>query len=69
MEILLPYIKVLTKRGDLVVEPFGGSGSTGVAAMKLGRVCRTMEKVPAYAEVIKSRWEKIVGKATKMYGR
>lgn len=69
LEILIPYIKVLTKRGDLVVEPFGGSGSTGAAAMKLGRVCRTMEKVPAYAEVIKSRWEKIAGKAKKIHGR
>ena len=32
LEILIPYIKVLTKRGDLVLEPFGGSGSTLIAA-------------------------------------
>lgn len=62
IEILIPYIKVLTGRNDLIVEPFGGSGSTGVAAMKLGRRCYTMEKSPVYCEVIKRRWEKITGK-------
>ena len=31
VEIILPYIKVLTKRGDLVAEPFGGAGSTGIS--------------------------------------
>ena len=62
IEILIPYIKVLTKRGDLIVEPFGGSGSTGVAAMKLGRRCYTMEKSPVYTQVIIARWEKLTGK-------
>lgn len=32
IEILIPYIKVLTKRNDLIIEPFGGSGSTLIAA-------------------------------------
>jgi len=62
LEILIPYIKVLTKRGDLVLEPFGGSGSTLIASIKMGRVCRVMEKSPVYAEVIKARWEKVTGK-------
>jgi DNA modification methylase len=62
LEILIPYIKVLTKRGDLVLEPFGGSGSTLIASIKMGRVCRIMEKSPVYAEVIKARWEKATGK-------
>lgn len=44
VEILIPYIKVLTKRGDLIVEPFGGSGSTLIAAEKLKRQCYLMEK-------------------------
>jgi DNA modification methylase len=61
-EILIPYIKVLTKRNDLVVEPFGGSGSTLVAATRMHRRCFIMEKSPVYAEVILKRWEKEAGK-------
>lgn len=62
IEILIPYIKVLTKRDDLVVEPFGGSGSTLIAANKMKRRCFIMEKCPIYAEVIRNRWEKMTGK-------
>jgi len=61
LPILIPYIKVLTKRGDLVVEPFGGSGSTLMAATKLDRRCYLIEKSPVYAEVILRRWEKQTG--------
>lgn len=61
LEILIPYIKVLTKRGDLVVEPFCGSGSTLIAATKLKRRCFIMEKSPVYAEVALARWEKLTG--------
>jgi len=69
IEILIPYIKVLTKRGDLIVEPFGGSGSTLIAAEKMKRRCYVMEKSPVYCEVIKHRWEKLTGKkAVKIYG-
>ncbi len=62
IEILIPYIKVLTKRDQLVLEPFGGSGSTLIASTKLGRKCYIMEKSPVYAEVILNRWEKFTGK-------
>ena len=69
LEILIPYIKVLTKRGDLVVEPFGGSGSTLIASIRMGRRCFIMEKCPIYAEVIIKRWEKETGKtAVKLNG-
>ena len=62
IEILIPYIKVLTKRDEIVLEPFGGSGSTLIASSKLGRRCFIMEKSPTYAEVILTRWEKMTGK-------
>ena len=65
LELLIPYIKVLTKRGDLVLEPFGGSGSTLIACLKLGRKCRLMEKSPVYTEVILKRWEKETGKIAR----
>jgi len=61
IEILVPYIKVLTKRDDLVVEPFCGSGSTLIACTKLKRRCNIMEKSPTYAEVALNRWEKLTG--------
>lgn len=70
IEILIPYIKVLTKRGDLVVEPFCGSGSTLIAATKLKRRCYIMEKSPVYAEVALKRWETLTGqKRVKIDGK
>ena len=69
LELLIPYIKVLTKRDDLVLEPFGGSGSTLMASIKLGRKCRIMEKSPVYTEVIIKRWEKATGKKAKLINR
>lgn len=62
LEILIPYIKIMTKRGDLVVEPFSGSGSTLCACEKIGRRCYGMEKSPVYAEVIRRRWENLTNK-------
>ncbi len=65
LEILIPYMKVLTKRGDLVLEPFCGSGSTMIAAEKLGRRCFLVEKSPIYAAVAINRWEKLTGRKAK----
>jgi len=61
LELLIPYIKVLTKRNDLIIEPFGGSGSTLIASTKMKRRCFLMEKSPVYAEVIMKRWENLTG--------
>lgn len=61
LEILIPYVKVLTRRGDLIIEPFGGSGSTLIAATKMNRRCYLMEKSSVYAQVILKRWEKLTG--------
>lgn len=61
LEILIPYIKILTKRSDLIVEPFGGSGSTLIASVKMHRRCFLMEKSPVYAEVILNRWKNLTG--------
>jgi DNA modification methylase len=62
LEILIPYIKVLTKRHDLILEPFGGSGSTLIASTKMQRRCFLMEKSPTYAQVILHRWSKLTGR-------
>ena len=61
IEVLIPYLKVLTKRGDNVIEPFGGSGSTLIACEKMKRKCFVMELVPTYCEVIMARWKKLTG--------
>lgn len=45
-----------------VYDPFGGSGTTMIAAEKLGRKCFMMELDPHYCDVILSRWEKYSGK-------
>ena len=53
-----------TKRGDVVADPFGGSGSTLIASEQLGRTCYTMELDPRYCDVICDRWEKLTGGCT-----
>ncbi len=66
-ELLIPYLKVLTKRGDLILEPFCGSGSTLIAATKMKRRCFMMEKSPTYLTVAIRRWERSSGhKAVKL---
>jgi DNA modification methylase len=65
VEILIPYVKVLTKRDDIIIEPFGGSGSTLIAATAMKRRCFLMEKSPVYAQVILRRWEKTTGQKPK----
>jgi DNA modification methylase len=47
----------LTHRGDIVVDPFLGSGSTLIAADKTGRVCHGGELDPLYVDVIVRRYE------------
>lgn len=51
-----------TKEGDLVLDTFGGSGTTIIAAEQTGRKCYMMELDPHYCDVILARWEKLTGK-------
>lgn len=54
-----------TKGGDLVLDSFGGSGTTLIAAEKNGRIARLMELDPKYCDVIVKRWQDFTGqKAT-----
>ena len=52
----------LTNRGDIVLDPFLGSGSTLIAADATGRVCRGVELDPLYVDVIARRYEAASGK-------
>jgi len=49
-------------KGDLIFEPFAGSGTTVVAAEQLGRRVRAIELSPAYCDVVVRRWEELPGK-------
>jgi len=51
-----------TKGGDIVLDSFGGSGTTLIAAEKNGRVARLMELDPKYVDVIVQRWQEFTGK-------
>lgn len=51
-----------TKPGDLVLDSFGGSGTTMIAAEQMGRRARLMELDPHYCDVIIARWEKLTGR-------
>ena len=56
VEMLVYLLKNSSKRGDTVIDTFGGSGSTLIACEQTGRVCRTMELDPKYTDVIRKRW-------------
>jgi len=51
-----------TKPGDIVLDSFGGSGTTMIAAERINRKARLMELDPAYCDVIVKRWEDFTGK-------
>ena len=52
----------ITNRGDLVLDPFLGSGSTLIAAEKTGRRCRGLELDPLYVDVILRRYREFTGR-------
>jgi site-specific DNA-methyltransferase (adenine-specific) len=51
-----------TNKGDLVLDLFGGSGTTMMASEKSGRISRLMELAPNYCDVIVKRWQDFTGK-------
>ena len=50
-----------SRKGEIVLDPFGGSGTTLIACEQLGRTCRTIELDPHYCSVILARWEELTG--------
>ena len=59
------FIEKFSKRGQNIIDLFGGSGSSLIAAEKLNRKCFMMEIDPLYIDVIISRWEKFTGRKAK----
>ena len=56
VEMLVYLLQNSSKRGDVVLDTFGGSGSTLIACEQTGRVCRTVELDPRYCDAIRRRW-------------
>jgi DNA modification methylase len=52
-----------SSRGDLVLDPFGGSGTTLIACERVGRIARIMECDPLYVDLMIRRWQRLTGQA------
>lgn len=68
VELIAYQIKNSSKENDIVLDLFGGSGSTLIACEQLNRQCYTMELDERYAEVIINRYEKLTGVKGVLYG-
>lgn len=68
VELFARPIRKHTKRGDVVFEPFSGSGSQIMAAETLGRRCRAIEISPVFVDVAIRRWQEATGKEATLDG-
>jgi DNA modification methylase len=59
-------IKDCSKRGEIILDGFGGSGSTLMAAEKTGRCARLIEYDPIYCDTIVRRWQAYTGKSAML---
>lgn len=53
----------LSDRGEIILEPFAGSGSTLIACQQAGRVCHCIELDPLYVDVILKRYQRAARQA------
>lgn len=60
-ELIERFLRNSSKPGDLVLDPFGGSGSTLIACEKHGRHCRMVELDERFVDVIVNRWQNYTG--------
>lgn len=66
--LIVRMLENSSRRGDVVLDPFGGSGSTLMACESTGRCCRTMELDPRFADVIVRRWQDATGGTALLEG-
>jgi DNA modification methylase len=62
VELVERALRNSSRPGNVVLDPFGGSGTTLIAAEKSGRLARLVELDPKYADVIVRRWQEWTGK-------
>lgn len=65
VELVERAIRNSSRRGDLILDPFAGSGTTLIAAEKTGRLAFLMELDPGYVDVIVRRWEQFTGRTAE----
>jgi DNA modification methylase len=63
--LVADLIRDCSKRNGLILDPFGGSGTTILAAERTGRIARLIELDPLYVDVAVRRWERITGAAAR----
>lgn len=61
-------IKDCSRRNEIVLDVFGGSGSTLIAAESTGRRSRLIEFDPLYCDTIVGRWQTFTGKLARLHG-
>jgi DNA modification methylase len=61
VELIARQLRNSSRHGDLVLDPFAGSGSTLIACEQLGRRCLAVEIDPRYCDVIRRRYEEFCG--------
>jgi DNA modification methylase len=66
VDLLVYLIKNSSKEDNLILDLFGGSGSTLIAAEQTRRKCYTMELDPKYCDVIVKRWETLTGEKAEL---
>ena len=66
LQMVIDAILDVSHRGDIVLDPFGGSGTTLIAAHKCGRIARLVEIDPLYCDVIIERFRKVTGKVATL---
>lgn len=66
IELMIQAIRNSSQKGDIVLDPFGGSGSTLIAANQTGRQARLIELEPRYCDVIVKRWENLTGQTAEL---
>jgi DNA modification methylase len=66
--LVVDALRDCSKRGDIVLDPFGGSGTTMIAAERTGRRARLIEIDPLYCDLIVQRWQKYSGKTARLAG-
>jgi DNA modification methylase len=66
VELICKALENSSKNEDIIIDCFGGSGSTLIACEKLNRKARVMELDPKYCDVIVKRWEQFTGKKAEL---